>query len=186
MTSLQLSVNEISILALLLSFGFALFYDLKYHRIPNWLVASTLVSGLAAQVASHGNAGALTSLAGVVVGFASLLPFYLKKAMGAGDVKYMAAVGAHLGFYPALIAVCATLLCGGFIAFIVLGLAGGYREYFSRYSVMLKTLLSTQQIVYLAPAPQSPATDRFPYSSAIVCGSMLALYFSGSLAAFFS
>ena len=46
---------------------------------------------------------------GILVGLGCLLPFYIARAMGAGDVKLLAATGALLGPYDALIAGICTL-----------------------------------------------------------------------------
>jgi prepilin peptidase CpaA len=73
-------------------------FDVRTHRIPNWLVllgAVTCIAGQMIQPAllGFGSAGALK---GIAVGFAILLPLYLLRATGAGDVKLMAMVGAYL------------------------------------------------------------------------------------------
>jgi prepilin peptidase CpaA len=73
--------------------------DLRSRRIPNWLTFSLVLSGIAQSIA-FGSAAVCTpsaSLLGLGVGFA--LPFLLFAlgALGGGDVKLLAGVGAWFG-----------------------------------------------------------------------------------------
>jgi prepilin peptidase CpaA len=61
-----------------------------------------------------GSIGAV--LAGSATGFFALLPFYLLGGMGAGDVKFFAALGSFLGPFATLLAVALTLVVGALIA----------------------------------------------------------------------
>ena len=79
-------------------------YDVRYRRIPNWLTASGALAGLilnafletpAPAVLSF--AGLLFALKGLGLAFGVYLLLYAIRAMGAGDVKLMAAVGALVG-----------------------------------------------------------------------------------------
>jgi len=91
--------------------------DVTVQRIPNTagmggIAAALMLSGL------PGGIGAANALAGLVAGFLVLLPFYLLRVMGAGDVKLLAAVGAFVGFPGVLVAVLATVLTGGVLSLI--------------------------------------------------------------------
>jgi prepilin peptidase CpaA len=89
----------------------ALLTDVRARRIPNWLTAGALLLGLTANLLLGGLAdglsgalsGGLTALTGAALGFGLLFPFYLIRvnglghAIGAGDVKLLAALGAIVG-----------------------------------------------------------------------------------------
>lgn len=95
--------------------------DLQTRRIPNWLVATALVVALPVQVTLHGGAeGAQMWLGGCLTGGLLLLPGYLMRLMGAGDVKLMAAVGAFCGAIGAFEIGLATLVIGGVWSLAVL------------------------------------------------------------------
>jgi prepilin peptidase CpaA len=73
-------------------------YDLRYRRIPNWLTASGVLAGLAMNTfLLQGWQGVKLSLIGLAVGFGVYFVLYALRAMGAGDVKLMAAVGTVVG-----------------------------------------------------------------------------------------
>ena len=71
--------------------------DLWKFRIPNKLTVPLILSGLIYHVVAGNFAGLTFSVLGMLVG---TLPFgllYAKGAMGAGDLKLMAGVGAWMG-----------------------------------------------------------------------------------------
>ncbi|MGH8806717.1 MAG: A24 family peptidase [Noviherbaspirillum sp.] len=80
-------------------------YDSLFRRVPNRLLLLAIVvqSGLLL-VLGHGLDGLtpLRSLAGLGVGMAVFLPVYMLGVMGAGDVKFFAALGLLLGATPLL------------------------------------------------------------------------------------
>ncbi len=90
--------------------------DMLTQRIPNRLTGSVLCAGLALQFAGSGWIGLRDSGLGVLIGFTALMPFYLARAMGAGDVKLLAAFGSLLGPASALAAAIYTLLAGAVLA----------------------------------------------------------------------
>ena len=112
----------------------AVITDLRLHRIPNWLILATLVAGLAWHCVIAGWTGLVSGAGGAVVGLGCFLPFYVRRAMGAGDVKWMAAIGTYFGFKGALLAVAFALIAGGLTAIGYLlwralrGAAGAVRQ----------------------------------------------------------
>lgn len=171
----EIPISAPSFGVLLASFACALFIDFRSHRIPNWLVMATLLAGWLLLAIESGFAGLLSGISGALVGLAGLMPFYLLRAMGAGDVKYMAAIGAHLG--PALVfqAVVTTIIAGGALGVLFVLFKGGIAELSSRYANIARISLVMRRPQYI-PAPEgSAAAQRFPYSSAIVLGTLSVL-----------
>jgi prepilin peptidase CpaA len=94
--------------------------DMRSMRIPNWLTVSGMLLGLAWNTAlgSPFYIGFLWALGGLATGLVLLLPLYVLRVMGAGDVKLMAMVGAFLGLPEILYAVLFTFILGGVFALI--------------------------------------------------------------------
>src|ERR1017187_945375 len=85
-------IVEVALLVVLLA---AAVFDVRYRRIPNWLTVGGVVLALAMNaVRAPPLAGVGFALAGLGVAFGIYLLLYALRAMGAGDVKLMAAVGA--------------------------------------------------------------------------------------------
>lgn len=74
-------------------------YDFRQRRVPNWLVLAGAAVALAALAFGAQPFGVAWSsaLLGAGAGFAFLLFFYVIRLMGAGDVKFAAALGLWVG-----------------------------------------------------------------------------------------
>ena len=70
------------------------YHDIRYRRIPNPFVLATLAAGVAMNAILEGMQGVYTSLAGCGLAFTLMFLLHLFGAMGAGDVKLFAAIGA--------------------------------------------------------------------------------------------
>lgn len=90
--------------------------DLRTRKIPNWLTLLLIISGLGHSASSMNGLGIGMSLAGLFA--AAFLPFllYAIGAMGAGDVKLMAGVGAWLGPFAGVTVYLLATLVGMIVA----------------------------------------------------------------------
>jgi prepilin peptidase CpaA len=170
----SLHVDAALIGSLIIILTFATREDLLNHRIPNVLVVLGLGIGILVQTSVRGWDGASFSLLGALVGLGGLLPFYLLRAMGAGDVKLMAAVGSFLGPMAAGLAVALTLIVGALLAigFVVL-------RTLSRETPSGTTLASP---LHWLVTWESARRERFPYALAIAVGTLLLVWQQGQLA----
>jgi prepilin peptidase CpaA len=71
--------------------------DLRSRRIPNWLTFSLVLSGIAQSFTPSGLVSPGMSLAGFAVGFGLPMILFVIGALGGGDVKLLAGVGAWFG-----------------------------------------------------------------------------------------
>jgi len=95
-------------------------YDLRYRRIPNWLTASGVLAGLGLNAFLYPVwPGVKLSLLGLAVGFGVYFFLYAIRAMGAGDVKLMAAVGAVVGASNWFGIFLITAVLGGILAVVL-------------------------------------------------------------------
>ena len=145
--------------------------DLRTRRIPNQLTAAMAVIGLG--LAGTGLSGLTigAALAGLVLGFAVMLPGHLLGATGAGDVKLMAAAGALLGPALVLSAFIFSALAGGVLAVVV---AVQRRR-------LAATFAGTGRLVAAGGAAResirtADASRRFAYGPAIAIGCVLAAF----------
>ena len=71
--------------------------DVRYRRIPNKLVLLILIGGLVLNAVFGAWQGFLTSLGGFAIAFGVMFVLHVFGTMGAGDVKFFAAIGAVVG-----------------------------------------------------------------------------------------
>jgi prepilin peptidase CpaA len=90
--------------------------DIRSRRIPNWLTISGVCAGLVLHAATAGYTGFRLSAMGMLLGFGAYLALYCLRAMGAGDVKLMAAVGAIVGPADWISVFAATAIAAGMLS----------------------------------------------------------------------
>jgi prepilin peptidase CpaA len=153
--------------------------DLLAHRIPNRLTSSALCLGLTLQLVLGGWSALGAAALGAVVGLSLLLPLYLLRATGAGDVKLLAALGALLGPYWIVVAGFYTLIAGGALALGYL-LLGALTAAIAPAGVPWPL-----RIQYGYERAQQLRRERFPYALAIAIGAVGAAAQRGDLKALF-
>ena len=112
---------KLTLLAVALIGGWA---DLRTRRIPNWLNLSGLILGFGLNTLFLHGEGLRLSVMGFGLALLVYVPLYLIRAMGAGDVKFMAALGSMIGPRDWLALFFATAILGG-VASLCLILARG-------------------------------------------------------------
>jgi prepilin peptidase CpaA len=111
--------RAVQIVLLVLVFT-AAYLDLRWRRIPNWLVLSGAVAGIGLNWFLLELDGLKLALMGLGLAMLIYFPLYLLRAMGAGDVKLMMAVGALVGWRIWLTIFILTGISGGIIAVVIL------------------------------------------------------------------
>ena len=90
--------------------------DWRSRRIPNWLNLVIVIAGVGASCRGYIAVTPAVSILGIVCGFFLLFPAFALGAMGGGDVKMLAAVGAWAGPIGVLIVLIAATVAGAIIA----------------------------------------------------------------------
>jgi prepilin peptidase CpaA len=149
--------------------------DVRTRKIPNRLTFPAILLALVAHAALGGPAGLMSSLAGLAVALV-LVPGWLMRWMGAGDVKLMAAAGAWLAWPQAGIALLASLAAGGAIAVFVAARRGVLWT-----ALRGAALMGASGLAGTASAGPPPVSTgiRFPFALAVLAGCTLALWVRG-------
>lgn len=171
--------------------------DFARRRIPNLIVLAGLLLGVGLNALlpegyglfnryAPGGLGLLAALGGVLVGGALLLPLYVLRAMGAGDVKLMAMVGGFLSPAQALWAGLLVLLVGGLLSLAYAIRSGALQRTFVNLRLIFVGAFSS---LLLRESPDlsvsGESAGRVPYGLAIALGTgaFLLLEYQGWLKA---
>ncbi|MBU1156495.1 MAG: prepilin peptidase, partial [Proteobacteria bacterium] len=100
-------------------------YDLASLRIPNALNALAACCGLVLALMAGGWSALSPALGGGLVAFGLMAIFFFLGAVGAGDVKALAALGIFVGPWGAVDLFLCTVLCGGALALLRVLVARG-------------------------------------------------------------
>ena len=150
--------------------------DLRTRRVPNWLTFSGLVVAIALNWFLSGElAGLWFSLQGLGLAFGVYFALYLLRAMGAGDVKLMAFLGAAAGWKDWLFGIFPmTAILGGVVGILLVVTKGRLRKTFQNIGGMFMSLRLGH-----APYQDNPELDvrsgqgmRLPHAVMIACGAL--------------
>jgi prepilin peptidase CpaA len=164
-------------LALVSISSLSAFFDMTVRRIPNWLIAIGVASGLSIS-AFQGGHDFVQSVLGLVIGIAVLILPFAMGWIGAGDVKFFGVTGALLGvlllprifFYSAVVA--------GLIA--VASLLFGKIRFFSFKQIWLDVKIALISVGNVLPAPVRNRVlqrdESIPWGVAFAAGALIAYY----------
>ena len=168
---MPVSILSMKLLLLLPLAVIVIYYDVRFRRIPNAVVLVALIAGLAINISFSGLAGAMSSVKGLGLAFLPMFLMHIFGALGAGDVKLFAAIGAvvGVGLVP--------------MTFVVVVMLGAVLAVYSmlRSGTVFSTLHGVLRIfVGLLPGWEMPRfampPDRrhtIPYGVAITVGSLI-------------
>ncbi len=164
-------INLQAILLVVLSFG-VIWTDLRFRKIFNaWTVGFALCGFLAAVIDFQWQ-GAGLSLLGFLFGGASLVWLYRSGHLGAGDLKYLMAVGAIGGPSQVILTLMLGFPIGGIWA---LGQLSKERR-------LVQVLLNWWQFIvarlsgnHAAIPPEMNQKSRIPFGAALSFGTLLSL-----------
>jgi prepilin peptidase CpaA len=164
--------NSFLIAAVVIS-GAGAIHDIRTARIPNRLTYSAILFALLAHAITGGWRGLLSAAGGMLICGGFFFILFAIRAMGGGDVKLMAAVGAMVGLSRSGEALVASCLCGGVMALV-------YMVVKKRAKKTLKNLGSLVQHHSIQGAEihpelnlSNPEAIKMPYGVAIALGAIV-------------
>ena len=163
----------------------AALYDLRYRRIPNWLTASSAGLGLALNAfLNHARAGMFkSSLIGFFAAFGIYFALYAVRAMGGGDVKLMAAVGAIVGWPNWFLLFLVTSVVGGIMGLLLVILRGRLSRTIFNVGFILNEMKSGRP-AYAGKEEldvRSPKAMSLPHGAVIAIGTLFFLALAGRI-----
>ncbi len=153
--------------------------DLRTRRIPNWLNLGGFILGVGLNTFFEHGEGLKLALAGCGLALLIYTPLYLIRAMGAGDVKFMAAIGAIVGAQNWLTVFLMAAVLGGVASLCLVIVRGRLRLTLQNVST-----ISTELLHGRMPYHKDPSLDvhdaravGLPHGAAIAISVMLWLAF---------
>lgn len=152
----------------------AVYSDIRDRKIPNDLVMVGLLAGLVVGAVQVGG-WPVAAVAGAVLGLAVGLALFALGALGAGDGKLLAVVGAFLGPVGLVMAVLYAGLAGG-----VLALADALRQGTLPVALLRTRSLALHLVTFGRRGERwtvsSPGAASIPYGVAIAAGAVAAWF----------
>jgi prepilin peptidase CpaA len=141
-------------------------WDARWRKIPNWLTVSGAAAGILTNAILFRWIGVKTSLLGMALGLALLLPFVLVRSLGAGDWKLVGALGACLGPRLLLAVLFGAILVAGLMALGVIIWKGRLKQSLLNIARLLAAVLSLR-----TPGAEvsldNPESTKIPFGVAV-------------------
>lgn len=149
--------------------GSAAIVDATERRIPNVISLGTASAGVMLAAMRLSGISVTSSLIGLAIGFALMLPGHLFGGTGAGDVKLFAAAGAVLGAQKILPAFLLVVIAGGALAIAIAWRRGRLARTLTRTA-----RLCGRPVEGRAGIEAPDEHNRFAYGPAIAAGCVAA------------
>jgi prepilin peptidase CpaA len=156
----------------------AALWDIRYRRIPNWLTLTGLAAALVLR-ALPGGEGVVAGLAGAGTGLGIGFALFAAGLIGAGDAKFMAALGAFLGPLVSLQAFALGAVLGGILAVADAARRGVLPLLVHRSLQAFRTLPRGGTLT--ADAPPESGRLAIPYGVPLALGAVVWKYWGGAI-----
>ncbi|MBL4847041.1 MAG: prepilin peptidase [Planctomycetes bacterium] len=179
-------INLIVLFGLLIT---ASYTDVVHRKIYNWATYPAVGIGLALGFIAGGlgsfpwigspGVGLLDRVSGLLLGFTIFAVFNLARAVGTGDVKLMAAIGALTGAHFTLWAMFWGSLVGAIMAMWILVMRGQLMRGIGR-SLLQAIRIGKDDVPEDATFDEAPEKARMAYGVALSFGTLLAWFLNTS------
>jgi prepilin peptidase CpaA len=150
--------------------------DVSRSRIPNVLTFAAAALAIVFHAIVPGGLGVMHAALGLTVGLAVFFPLFALGAMGAGDVKLMAAIGAWIGWKSIVMVALYGSVAGGILALLF----ALRRNYLRTALGNIRMLAQYWWVAGIKPLPEltleSKNSVRMPYALAIATGLAVTLW----------
>lgn len=136
----------ISYAPLLLLLVWAAIVDLRQRRIPNWLTGLIILGGISQSFLPGHSVTPGAALLGLLAGAAVPFVLFAIGAMGGGDVKLMAGIGAWLGPVPGFAVLVVEKLLGLIIVLVQAAAERQLSKLFRNSAVLTVNLLYVRDV----------------------------------------
>ncbi|WP_410513879.1 A24 family peptidase [Paenibacillus sp. BR2-3] len=156
--------------------GAAFITDIRSMRIPNWITMSALLTGLLVHAVVNGWEGLLFAGSGAAAGFILVMIMYFMGAVGAGDVKLFAGIGAWTGMLFTAQVIVYSILFAALIGWLIVLRRRETGSRLRRTASCLAGFIVLRNLSFLKARDHELL--RFPFMLAVIPGSICAyLYF---------
>ena len=120
---------------------------MRHYKVKNSMILFFLAAGVIFHAFSAGQHDLYTDILGLIVPFIILLPLYMLKMLGAGDIKLFCSIGFLLGIKGILYSIMYSYLFGFFVAIIIMLARDNFLSRFKKLFTYLKSCFLAMSIL---------------------------------------
>ena len=136
------------ILILLPILFLAVIWDFYKGKVPNYLIAAGLLTGIVNLICHHNLESILIHIPGMIFPIILLFPLYKIGTLGAGDIKLFSMLGIYFSFMETVFCIFSAFCIGAVIAFLILIWRRNLKERLFHFIYYIKDFFSTGYFKY--------------------------------------
>ena len=125
----------------------AVITDVNSYKVKNLMIFVFIIAGAFYNIFPFNHGNLFSSMLGLLVPAIILMPLYILKMLGAGDIKLFCSIGFLLGFKDILYDITYSYLFGLVLALLIMLIRGNLTARFNRLFIYIKSCILTMNIL---------------------------------------
>jgi prepilin peptidase CpaA len=164
---------ELKHIVLSLLLAIAIIDDIRSYRIHNSVVVSGIAAGLTLNLIQSGFSGLLMSFIAAIIPIAVLLPLFVLRMLGSGDIKLFCAIGAIMGIQFIFNTILFAFLAGGIISLGIMLARKNTPERVRHMTTYIKSIYLSHSLLPYINFSNKNEGGKFHFSPAIAVGCLI-------------
>lgn len=153
----------------------AVINDLYSYKVKNEITFSFAIIGIIYNLVFGSLQNFYSSILGMTVPFIILLPLYINKMLGAGDIKLFCALGAFVGFNLIIVSIGYSFIAGAIIAIILMLARKNMLQRFKYFFQYIRSCLLCLTLIPYDDLSVKQNGAKMHFTIPIALGTMLVL-----------
>lgn len=150
--------------------------DIKTYKVRNCITYPFILTGPIINFALEGTDGFIFSLWGMILPLICLIPLYMLRMLGAGDIKLFSAVGSIMGAKFAINSMLYSFAAGGIAAAAIILWRGCFKDRLKYLANYIKGCYLTMSFIPYSNFEDRHDNGKFHFAVAVAVGSFAAVF----------
>lgn len=153
----------------------AVINDLYNYKVSNKITLGFAVIGIVYSLLFYDKQNFYSSILGLIVPFVLLLPLYITKMFGAGDIKLLCVLGIYTGLKSILLSIAYSYVIGALIALIIMISRRNALQRFDHFFAYIKCCFLSMSILPYCDIEARHDGTKMHFTIPIALGTLLVL-----------
>lgn len=172
----KISVEVAKNVLIITQLGISVITDMKCYKVKNMMISFFITMGVVLNIIFINRGDCFSNIMGLFVPFIVLMPLYILKMLGAGDIKLFCSIGLLLGVKDIMYSIMFSYLFGFVLAVFIMLAQDNFAARFKRLYIYLKCSILTMSILPYDDL-NTQSDGRMHFTIPIAMGTIAAILF---------